>query len=109
MNKRIIAFISAVAVLFTLFAGISAFAADESAPVIDGAYDEAVTLLSALGVNSLSATDKNVTYNVFLRRTFKHFCHRAVRRLIFPTLREFRSAVRRATQVLHTRTRCAVL
>lgn len=65
MNKRIIAFISAVAVLFTLFAGISAFAADESAPVIDGAYDEAVTLLSALGVNSLSATDKNVTYNVF--------------------------------------------
>ena len=42
MNKRIIAFISAVAVLFTLFAGTSAFAADESAPVIDGAYDEAL-------------------------------------------------------------------
>ena len=69
MNKRIIAFITAFAMLFTLCGSISIFAEgetlDETPVVADTAYDEALKLLSALGVNSLANNDKLVTYNVF--------------------------------------------
>lgn len=65
MNKRITAFITGIAMLLTLCVCTSVFAENDSAAANDAAYDEAVTLLSALGVNSLSVTDKNVTYNVF--------------------------------------------
>lgn len=69
MNKRIIAFITAFAMLFTLCGSISVFAKgeiwDETPVVADTAYDEALKLLSALGVNSLANNDKLVTYNVF--------------------------------------------
>ena len=108
MNKRITAFITGIAMLLTLCVCTSVFAENDSAAANDAAYDEAVTLLSALGVNSLSVTDKNVTYNVFYD-ALSNILSQGGAALDISDLTVFRSAVRRATQVLHTRTRCAVL
>ena len=65
MNKRIIAFITVFAMLFTLCGGISVFAEEETPAAADAAYNEAVKVISALGVNSFADYEKVVTYNMF--------------------------------------------
>ncbi len=64
MDKKLIAFITAVALLFTLCGTASVFALDTDTAA-DTEYSEAAALLSALGVNSMSNPEKNVTYNLF--------------------------------------------